>query len=448
MSSPSLRLLLTTFLLAALVPVRAADAPAAPRLISLALRDTPLVEVFDMLARSEKVNIVLGKGITGNVSVNLYDISLDQAIKAAAEAGGYVAERRGGTWLIVDRKELGLEEPTAETDVVTTKLQYVTAKSVAEILTKHLSRYGKVTPLTDRNMVVVEDRPESLAKIDRIVRALDKEPRQILMEARILEITLNNSETFGIDWRGVLKISNTMNANVGMRGQVSESGTSTTPSSGAVLAPLSAAVTGNVSPEFFAAVAGTRFAAYLSALATDGRVNTLATPRLLVMDGQEAKTQIGTQTGYSVTTTINQVTSQSIQFLDAGVILKVTPSVDERNRILLKLQPEISSATVTNNIPSKATTSVTTNVIALDGETVFIGGLIKSVSTRSKQGIPVLSDLPLVGGLFGYRSDDERRTETIVLITPRLVGPGERGGLDFMPAEAMPSTQGKSAHDH
>jgi len=404
--------------------------PSTPGAMSLVLRDTPIVEVFDMLARSEKVNIVLGKGVTGNVSVNLHGVTLEQAIKAAAEAGGYVAERRGSTWLVVDRKELGLEEPTTDTDVATYKLQYAVAKSVTDILAKHLTRYGKVTELKERNMIVVEDRPESLAKIGRIVHSLDREPQQILLEAKILEITLDNTQTFGVDWQGVANhVSDTMTAKLGVRSALS---TTANPVAGAL-----GTLTGAKTPEFFATIAGPKFTAYLHALSSDGRLHTLSTPRLLVTDGQEAKTQVGAQTGYKVTTTTTTGTSETVQFLDSGVILKVTPSVDGKNRILLKLQPEVSSVSIsTLGVPSKTATSVTTSVIALDGETVFIGGLIKGNSNKTKQGIPVLSDLPFVGGLFGYESDVTGMTETVVLITPRLVHPGEQGGFTFTPDTA------------
>ncbi|MDP2751271.1 MAG: secretin N-terminal domain-containing protein [Rhodocyclaceae bacterium] len=427
-------LVLFLLLMSAFVPAQTASPPpSAAGMISLVLRDTPIVEVFDMLARSEKVNIVLSKGMTGNVSLNLHGVTLDQAIKAAAEAGGYVAERRGNAWQVVDRKEMGLEEPTAETDVATIKLQYAVAKSVADILTKHLSRYGKVTPLTERNMVVIEDRPASLAKLQRILQALDQEPKQILLEAKILEVTLDNTQTFGIDWRGIINIdSGNATGSFGLGG----AGLVSTQAAGTANTALGA-FAGKASNGFFASLTGPRLMAYLHALSADGRLHTLSTPRLLVTDGQEAKTQVGDNTGYKVTTTTTTGTSESIEFLDSGVILKVTPSVDNKNRILLKLQPEISSVSVSAlGVPSKKSTSVTTQVIAMDGETVFIGGLIKGSSNKTKEGIPGLSDLPIFGGVFGYQKDVTGSTETIVLITPRLVNPGEQGGFAFVPDTA------------
>jgi type II secretory pathway component GspD/PulD (secretin) len=103
-------------------------------------------------------------------------------------------------------------------------------------------------------------------------------------------------------------------------------------------------------------------------------VHTLATPKLLALENQQAITSIGDQTGYKVTTTINQVTTESIQFLESGVILRVTPSIDERGRILMKIHPEVSTASVNNSIPSKNSTQVNTTLIAEDGQSIFIGG--------------------------------------------------------------------------
>ncbi|RZJ74978.1 MAG: hypothetical protein EOO45_07050 [Flavobacterium sp.] len=104
--------------------------------------------------------------------------------------------------------------------------------------------------------------------------------------------------------------------------------------------------------------------AYLSALSNKGRVHTLATPRLLALEDQEASTNVGDQLGYRLTTTINNVTSESIEFLDTGVILRVTPSVDADGRIMMKIRPEVSSGSVSAGIPSKKTTEVNTQLVA------------------------------------------------------------------------------------
>jgi type II secretory pathway component GspD/PulD (secretin) len=160
---------------------------------------------------------------------------------------------------------------------------------------------------------------------------------------------------------------------------------------------------------------------FLSALSSQGRVHTLSTPKLLALENQEAQAVIGERVGYKVTTTINQVTTESIQFLDTGVILKVTPSVDQRGRVLLNIHPEVSSASLASGIPSKKSTEVTTQLLCEDGQSVFIGGLIKRVSSKRRTGVPVLGDLPAVGALFSSTEEIGTTTETVVVITPRVV---------------------------
>ena len=174
-----------------------------------------------------------------------------------------------------------------------------------------------------------------------------------------------------------------------------------------------------------AAIVGDAFAKpVLRALDTAGRVRTLSTPRLLVMEHQQAEVIIGDRLGYRVTTTINQVTSESVEFLDSGVILKVTAAVDRSGRVLLSIHPEVSTGTISDGIPSLKTTEVTTELLAEDGQKIFIGGLIRNTTTDNRRGVPVLGDLPIIGHLFSSHEARSQNTETIVLITPRLVENG------------------------
>jgi type II secretory pathway component GspD/PulD (secretin) len=140
------------------------------------------------------------------------------------------------------------------------------------------------------------------------------------------------------------------------------------------------------------------------------------------MEGLEAETVVGTEIGYRVTTTINSVTTESIEFLESGVILKVTPTVDRRGRIMLDIFPEVSTGVVSDDgIPSKATTQVSTRMLVSDGKTVFLGGLIQNQINNTREGIPGLGDVPIIGGLFSNRSQSIVSTEIVVLITPRIV---------------------------
>ena len=169
-------------------------------------------------------------------------------------------------------------------------------------------------------------------RFQTLLQQVDVQPRQILIEAKILEVRLDRSEAFGVDWSKIVGGSD-RSYTVGTRGLADRAGSG-----------------------LFFSVVSDNLNIYLSALASKGRVHTLATPKLLALENQQAITSIGDQTGYKVTTTINQVTTESIQFLESGVILRVTPSIDERGRILMKIHPEVSTASVNNSIPSKNST--------------------------------------------------------------------------------------------
>ncbi len=396
-----------------------------PELMSLVFRETPIAELFEMLSRKERVNIVLARGVTGNVAVNLYDLTLRQAIHAIAEAGGFAVLERASGYLIFDPKTAPPGVPVGKMEVKSMKVQYSDPKLLADILARHLSQGGKITVLDQRKRLIVEDTAEGLVRIEALLREIDAQPQQIMIEAKILEITLDNDETFGIDWTKIFS-SNGVNS-FGASGLATQGAPS-------LAAPGVTGLATQPAPGLFFNFVNRNVQVYLSALSNKGRVHTLATPKLMTLENQEASTNIGDKLGYSVTTTINSVTTQSVQFLDTGVILRVTPSVDAAGRIMMKIRPEVSSGSITAGIPSKNTTEVTTQLVAEDGQAILIAGLIKNTSSSRRIGIPILGDLPGIGRLFSSSEDSGTYTETIVLITPHVVGvrPGseDRASID------------------
>jgi len=397
---PSRIWLFTTLALLAALPLspRAqapAIAPGAP--ITMNIRDTALAEVFEMLSRQGRINILLGKEVSGTVSVNLYEVSLDQAVAAIAESAGFVAERRGGSWFVLNPDDVGKRSLGGVTDVRTFKVQYSDPTVVAELLEKHLSRFGKVTTVEKRSLLVVEDAPEFLDRIERLIDQIDLEPQQILIEAQILEIALDADQTYGIDWNAKFTTDRGVGA-LGTQG----------------LAPTGLA-------GLFVNIVTRDFDIFINALRGKGRVRTLSTPKLLVLENQEAEVIIGDRIGYRVTTTINQVTTESIEFLESGVILRVSAAVDRTGRVLLEIHPEVSNGSITLGIPSQTTTEVTTQMLAEDGQRIFIGGLIRTSDIEAREGVPGLSEIPLLGGLFSNTEERTINTETVVVITPHIM---------------------------
>ena len=370
--------------------------------VTLNFRDTSIQEVFEILSRKDKINIILGKGVTGEVSVNLYDISIPEAIHLVAEAAGYAVEFRNGEYTIVERNEAGKDHPGGLMRLQTFKVQYSDTQKVADILTKYLSRYGKLNTLNDRRMIIVEDTPEFVARIDKLLQQLDAQPKQILIEARVLEITLDESEKYGVDWTRIF----------------GSDGSGTVGTSGLAAGSFAG---GPQQAGLFFSTTNSKLDLFLEAQATKNRVRNLSSPKLLALENQEATAVIGNRTGYKVTTTINQVTTESIQFLESGVILRVTPSVDQQGRIMLKVHPEVSSTTLNGEIPDKKSTEVTTELLCEDGQSVFIGGLIKHNTSKSKTGVPILGNIPVLGHLFSTTTDIVNDTETVVIIKATIV---------------------------
>ena len=164
------------------------------------------------------------------------------------------------------------------------------------------------------------------------------------------------------------------------------------------------------------------FTAAIAALQTKTNVNTLSTPKILTVDGRPARVQVGGKTGYSTTVTNLGVTTQQIQFIDTGTLLDISAVISDKDNILLTVQPQITSAFVpASGIPSVTTTNVSTTLLTKSGQTVFLGGLIRESVQNTRETIPFLGKIPLVGSLFGYTNPQIDKTELVVLITPYIL---------------------------
>lgn len=366
------------------------------KVIDINVLDTDITEVMAMLSAKEQVNILVNKGVDGKISLNLYNVSVKNVIKAAARAGGYAAELIGNTFYIVQPENVGSRHKSSLTRVKTYSVRYSDPEKVKTILEDYLSDYGNISVLPDRNMLVVEDTPEYIQRVTTILKNIDAMPNQILIEAKILEITLSDSNAYGINWS---KVFSDGRHTVGVQGLSS-------PASGL----------------FVNRVTNTLEAA-LTALYEKNDVRTLSSPNLVALENKEASVIIGDRQGYTVTTTINQVTTESVEFLESGVILRVLPRIDDVGNVMMQIHPEVSTGAISlDGIPSQKTTEVTTEILTADGQSVFIGGLIKNNITAGKESVPFLGEIPLLGALFSSEARASNNTETVVLITPYVVG--------------------------
>jgi general secretion pathway protein D len=261
------------------------------------------------------------------------------------------------------------------------------------------------------NALVIFARPRDYRMIEGIIQKLDIVPLQVLIEATIAEVTLNDALQYGLAF--FLKSGRT-------RFELTRATSGT----------LTAADIAGIFPGFnFVLNAGTS-QEIISLLSSISNVNVISSPQLLVLDHQTAALQVGdqvpivTQQAESVITA-NAPIINSVQYRNTGVVLHVTPRVNSSGLITLDIDQEVSdvatTTTSTINSPTINDRHFASSVIVQDGQTIALGGLISENHNDTKSGIPVLSDLPIVGALFRQTTRSIKRTELLVLLAPRVV---------------------------
>lgn len=290
-----------------------------------------------------------------------------------------------------------------------------------------VSEVTRIIPDETTNSIVILGTPEDYAVMLTALQQIDIVPRQVMIEGLIVQVKLKDNLSFGFSWSVNTDINITnikpFNNNVNLSGDMN------------INSPVTAEK--NLSAKGFTFVGKdpTGMArAVLTALSEESNAKVLASPHLLVSDNREARIQVGSQvpltTSQTSTTaatgTVPSITS-TVQYKDIGIILKVKPQVNDSGLIFLELSQEISSiGDITVDVGGLKNITIDkieamSNLVAQDGETIIIGGLIREDSSTSKDGIPFLSKIPIIGNLFGNTTDDTTRTELIILLTPHVI---------------------------
>jgi len=288
---------------------------------------------------------------------------------------------------------------------------------------------GDTMALND--MIVVYDYPEYLEKVTEVIKSIDIRPKQVLVEATILSATLTEETKFGIDWNFMAGISLTGTSSVNQIGSTESIGTSTTTPISQIAgrvpgAPIETAgfATPGMNGLRIGATSGD-MSVFITALESITDVTIMANPKILAVNKQQGYVQIGKTLGYRGSTAISTggvATQGEVQFLETGTVLTFRPYIGNDGYIRMDIDPKDSTAQLNvDKVPDETVTQVRTNVIVKDGETIVIGGLFRDVVTTGRSQVPVLGDLPLVGGLFRGTNDKTERQEVIVLLTPHII---------------------------
>ena len=382
------------------------------RLINLSLIDTDIRDALSALAMEQEINIATAKEVTGKISVHLYQVTLEEALHAMTLAGGFTYHKYGDVYYVYKSKVP--QDP--EIDRLQTrifKLKYADIDKVKELLTT-LPGIRTIKFHEPSKTIFVEDTPETINKIETIIANCDTVPKEVMIEAKILEINLTDDMSLGVDWAAVLGDANvsTSSFSNAVLPQVVPKGESVSPVPDSGTGLFFNILTGS----------GSRvFAAAIDALQQKTKVSTLSTPKVLAIHGQPAKVQVGGQQGYTVTTTNLGVSTQTVQFIDTGIVLEIVPFIGDDGNVLLNVKPSVTSAELEQGIPVTRTAFVETWLLAKSGETVLIGGLIQDNLTKTRNEVPCLGNLPLLGVLFGQRGRTIDKVELVLLITPEII---------------------------
>lgn len=269
---------------------------------------------------------------------------------------------------------------------------------------------GEVRILADKdnNALLILCSAANYEKLETAIRKLDIQPRQVLIDVTIAEVTLAGDLKYGLEW-AFTNGSGSGKLDMGAAGL-------------AALTPgfsylwSNSSVPGGVS-------------ATLNMLANDSRVKVISSPHIMVTDNQQAKIQVGdrvpiTSQSQSVLGSATGLIA-SIQYIDTGVLLTVTPRINSGGQVTMDIDQEVSQASITTtssiNSPTISKRALKTTVVVKSGETMVLGGLITDNKTEATSGLPFLSRIPVLGGLFGVQNQQSNRTELILMITPKTI---------------------------
>jgi type II secretory pathway component GspD/PulD (secretin) len=393
-------------------------------------KEMTIADALRFLALKFKKNIIPSPNVDGMITVTkLYNVSFEQALEAIIGLNKYEKSHDGKFIRIYTPQEYTEDISRMIHKVI--PLNYITAAEAEILVTPVLSATGAIAKTSaallntepgeggdtpaGRDYIVVQDYPEILDKVDQIIADVDVAPQQILLEVTILEATLTETTKFGIDWQ--------------LFGLTDEDGTFT---SDFVQQTGLAAITGGLS----VGVLRDNVNVVIEALETITDTTVLANPKILALNKQAGRLLIGREDGYQTTTQISDSGNdiQEISFLKSGTILEFRPFICDDGYIRMEIYPEQSEGTVSAlGLPNKSTTTIQSNVMVKDGKTIVLAGLFKEKTNLARNQIPILGDLPFIGGAFRGTDDNSTRVELIILITPHIIkDPEQTNGADRM----------------
>ena len=448
--------------------------------VTLRIENIPVKDVLDIMLRSNNLaydkkgeiysimteaeyKMLFGKNFFDTRQVKMFRLkyaipesvfNLLDAVKS--DIGRLLVESESGAVMFIDTPEKIAEAEKAiaaleqQNTVKVFNLKYANAKNVEEQLKTQLDlkKVGMIKADERTNQVVVQTLPERMHNIEELITSLDKKTKAVLIDTKILKIKLDNQQDEGIEWEGLFSIAKQYGMSyVGSYPfSAVQAASAAWRSRSQVLSDMGGSVGSYPFSGFTNTYnAGTKkplgqqmhvgivdkdrdFDVLINFLQTLGKTKILASPSISVINNQEAKIHIGERRAYVTTTTTTGTTtttvSEEVTYVDVGVRLSVTPTINDEGYITMKVKPEISSVIDTvvsssdNEIPIIDTNTAETTVIAKNGTTILIGGLGREEMTEDTQQVPFLGKIPFLGFFFRNTTKTSQRVELVIMLTP------------------------------
>lgn len=411
--------IVTLLLLSCLLPVYAADKEP----LSLTFDNAPVERILQALADYQQINLMIAPEVEGSLSLRLDNLPWHQALDLVVRMAKLTLVEQDNILLVYPESWQQAQQQAREAEQQSQLqqvplqqraviLRYASASEVyASLLSERQSLMtprGSVTVDKRTNALLLRDTAAALKETERWIRALDLPLEQIELSAHIVTISEEHLQELGVKW--------------GL--QAGDAGVTDILHHPRLDVPLAVSSPGISVGMALARIGGQLLDLELSALEQENQIEIIASPRLFTSHQQTASIKQGTEIPYEVSAGNSGATS--IEFKEAVLGMEVTPTISGNGRIQLKIHisqnmPGRSIRTGDSDILSIDKQEIETQVTVSDGQTLALGGIFQQQRTRGQNQVPLLGNVPLIGGLFRQQSDQRKKRELVIFITPRLV---------------------------
>jgi type II secretory pathway component GspD/PulD (secretin) len=415
----------------ALISPAGAQEAEGPGPVTIHADNTSAAEILEMLAERSGLNIVTTEGARlHNITIHLREAPFDEALNVVVRAAGLAYERVGNSIVVAEAQSLSAPG-TPATHVF--DLQYADAVEVARALTVLTD---DVAPDVRANQVVMRGGLTEIEEAADIVASMDRKPLQVLLEARLIEISRSRLQEIGIDWEEITKWTTVIS-----EGKPDPSQIGQLPNEQPFL---------DMDDGLRWTRQAAAFEVTLDALIAEGSARMLSNSKVVTVDGQAAEIFAGETVPVIITSLQTPGGAggvfQTVQLekIDVGVRLNITPRVGGDGLITTLVEPEVSRIVAfvgpDDDLPQTSTRRARTLVRVKDGQKIYLGGLLSEETRKTVKRVPLLGHIPLLGYFFQYHRDETVRLDLLIEITPHIVG-DEGAGVPTLKNQASPQIE-------